>query len=141
MKIQPFLSTILVLLTGLFTLLSFSGCASLDASNQESLLTAAGFQERTPQTAKQKELYAAAVSYKVHRVTVSGKTFYAYKDEKKGTAWIGGEAAYQHYQQLAVQQRIARDNYEAAEMNHDTALGWYGAYGPYAFGPTFRAFR
>jgi hypothetical protein len=114
---------------------SFSGCASLDASNQESLLIAAGFHERTPETPKQKELYAAAPSYKVERVTVNDKTFYAYKDEKKGTAYVGGAAEYQHYQQLAVQQRIANDNMQAAEMNRDMARGWYGAYGPYVFAP------
>lgn len=122
-------------MAGILTVLSFAGCASLDASNQESLLVAAGFKERMPQTPKQKELYAGAPAYKVERVAVNGKTFYAYKDEKKGTAFIGGEAEYQHYQQLATQQRIARQNYEAAEMNRDAAMGWYGAYGPYAFGP------
>src|SRR5262249_19894132 len=122
-------------------LLALAGCASLDASNQKSLLAAAGFKERTPQTAKQKELYAAAPSYKVERIDVKGKGFYAYKDEKSGTAMVGGEAEYQRYQQLAIQQRIARDNYQAAQMNRDLAYGWYGAYGPYAFGPRYHALR
>ena len=126
---------IITLLAGACVALSFAGCASLDAANQESLLTAAGFKEKTPETPKQKELYAAAPSYKVERVAVNGKTFYAYKDEKKGTAFIGGEAEYQRYHQLAVQQRIAQQNYEAAEMNREMAMGWYGAYGPYAFAP------
>jgi hypothetical protein len=123
------------LFSGVIAVMSFAGCASFDASNQESLLSAAGFKERIPQTARQKELYAAAPSYKVERIAVNGKTFYAYKDEKKGTAFIGGEAEYQRYQQLANQQRIARQNYEAAEMNRDASMGWYSAYGPYAFGP------
>lgn len=135
MNPHPSPSTVAALLGGVLAVLSFAGCASLDASNQESLLSAAGFKERAPETPKQKELYAAAPSYKVERVAVNGKTFYAYKDEKKGTAFIGGEAEYQHYQQLATQQRIARQNYEAAEMSRDAAMGWYGAYGPYAFGP------
>jgi hypothetical protein len=126
-----------LLLAGL-TLTFMAGCASLDASNQRSLLAAAGFKVRTPETAKQKELYAAAPSYKVERVSFNGKTFYAYKDEKGGVAYVGGEAEYQKYQQLAVQQRIARDNYEAAQMNRDMARGWYGAYGPYAFYPGYR---
>ena len=112
-----------------------SGCASLDASNQESLLSAAGFRVRTPETPKQHQLFDAAPSYKVQRVTYNGKTFYAYKNEKKGVAYIGGDAEYQKYHELAVQQRIARDNYEAAEMQRDAAMGWYGAYGPYAFYP------
>lgn len=107
-----------------------AGCASLDASNQESLLTAAGFRTVIPETPKQKELYAAAPSYKVQHGSVDGKIFYAYKDEKKGVAYVGGPAEYQRYQQLAIQQRIARDYYDAAEMNRDAAYGWYGAWGP-----------
>lgn len=121
--------------------LFFTGCAGLDASNQESLLSAAGFQVRTPETPKQKELFAAAESYKVKRVTYNGKTFYAYKQEKKGIAYIGGEKEYQKYHELAIQQRIARDNYEAAEMQRDAAMGWYGAYGPYGFYPGVRIYR
>jgi len=123
------------------TLLTLAGCASFDASNQESLLSAAGFRVRTPETPKQKELFAAAPSYKVERVTYNGKTFYAYKHEKKGVAYIGGEAEYQKYQQLAVQQRIARDNYQAAQMERDASRGWYGAYGPYAFHSGVRMWR
>jgi len=129
----------IILAAGLLSFLA--GCASLDASNQESLLSAAGFQVRTPETAKQKEVFAAAESYKVKRVTYNGKSFYAYKQEKKGIAYIGGEAEYQKYQQLAIQQRIARDNYEAAQMQHDAAMGWYGAYGPYAAHPGVRVWR
>jgi hypothetical protein len=126
-KLLPLLATAAL---GLLT-----GCASLDASNQRSLLSAAGFHVRTPETPKQHELYNNAPSYKVQRVTFNNKTFYAYKDEKNGVAYVGGEAEYQKYHELAVQQRIARDNYEAAQMQQDMAMGWYGAYGPYAFYP------
>jgi hypothetical protein len=138
MKTQLIKFTVTLLSLATASLLGLVGCASLDASNQRSLLVAAGFKERTPETPKQKELYAAAPSYKVERINVNGKTFYAYKDEKHGTAFVGGEAEYQRYQQLAIQQRVARDNYEAAQMNRDMAMGWYGAYGPYAFGPYYR---
>ena len=141
MKIPASVTASVALLASALAVMSYSGCASLDASNQESLLSAAGFHERTPETPKQKELYAAAPSYRVERCTVSGKTFYAYKYEKKGTAFIGGEAEYQRYQQLAVQQRIAQQNYQAAQMNRDMAMGWYGAYGPYALGPRYRVLR
>ena len=107
-----------------------AGCASLDASNQKSLLSASGFRARTPETARQKELYAAVPSYKVQRLTVQGKTYYVYKNEKEGVAYVGGEAEYQRYQQLALEQRIAEQQYMAAEMQHDLAMGWYGAWGP-----------
>ena len=93
--------------------------------------TTAGFREKTPETAKQKELYAAAPADKILRFTANGKTLYAYKDEKTGTALIGDQAAYQQFEKLAAQQ-AARQEYQAEELRRDAAYGWYGAYGsPY----------
>jgi hypothetical protein len=111
----------------------FSGCASYNASNQESLLTAAGFRIRTPKTAKQQQIYASVPPYKIQHGVVNGKVFYAYKDPAKGVAYVGGEAEYQQYQKMAIAQRIASDYYMAAEMNRDAAWGWYGAWGPAGF--------
>jgi hypothetical protein len=130
------IANIITCLLGMCCLTGLTSCASMDASNQESLLTAAGFRIKTPQTPKQQEVYAAAPAYKVHRATVDGKTFYAYKDEEKGVAYVGGEAEYQKYQQLAVQKKIAQDNYMAAQMNQTMAMNWYGAwgYGGYRYG-------
>ena len=123
-------------------MLLLTGCASLDAPNRESLLSAAGFMVRTPSTPKQHELYAAAPAYRIQRLSVRGKVLYAYKDEKKGVAYVGDEAAYQRYQGLAIQQRIAEENYQAAEMERNLAFDWYGAYGPWAFPrPGFRVVR
>jgi hypothetical protein len=110
-----------------------AGCAEMGSANTTSLLTAAGFRARTPQTPKQQEIYAALPPYKVERATVKGKTFYVYKDEKAGVAYIGREQEYQHYQQLAIQQQIAQDQYMAAEMQRAAAWQWYGAWGPRAF--------
>lgn len=119
------------MVAALFALVFFTGCASMNASNTESLLSAAGFVPRTPENAKQRQLYDALPPYKIQRGTAKGGVIYAYKDEKAGVAYVGNQVAYQRYQQLAVQQRIARDYYDAAEMNRDAAWNWYGAYGPY----------
>jgi hypothetical protein len=109
----------------------FSGCASVEHANTVSLLTAAGFRVRTPETAKQKEIYASLQPRTVLRATIKGKgVFYVYKDEEKGIAYVGREAEYQRYKELAVQQQIAQQYYMAAEMNRQAAYGWYGAWGP-----------
>ena len=110
-------------------------CASVGSSNTKSLLVASGFREMSPETPSQKELYAAAPAYKVQRVTANGRTFYAYKDEKNGTALVGDEAQYQQYERLAVRQSLARQEYQAAEMRRDAAYGWHGAYGAGIYGP------
>ena len=117
--------------------LALTGCASMNSSDTKSMLSAAGFHERTPETPKQTELYTAAESYKVLKIASNGKTFYAYKDEKNGTAYIGDETNYMQYQRLAVERKIAQEQYQAAAMQNQAAMGWYGAYGSYAFGPRY----
>lgn len=128
------LRLLLVALSALFLI----GCASSGSSNTKSLLTAAGFRERSPQTEKEKELYANAPSYKVHRITAGDKTFYAYKDEKSGLAYLGDEENYERYKSLAVQQDIAQTQYEAAQMERNMAMDWHGSYGRYYYGPYYR---
>jgi hypothetical protein len=113
--------------------LLLSSCASMDSSNQSSMLSAAGFVSRTPQNESQRKLYDELPAYHVHRATYKGKVIYAYKNEKEGVAYVGSEAAYQRYQQIAIQKRIASDYYQAAEMNRATSYGWYGAYAPYVY--------
>ena len=122
-------SNIILIFTAAAAALFVAGCAETGASNTKSLLSAAGFQVRTPQTAQQKQVYAALPPYKVERATVKGKTFYVFKDEQAGVAYVGHEPEYQRYQQLAIQQQIAQDYYMAATMPPMYARGWYGAWG------------
>ena len=130
MKIEkPKVNIILIFAVAAATLV-VAGCAEMGSGNTTSLLTAAGFRARTPQTPKQQQLYAALPPYKVERATVKGHVFYVYKDEKAGVAYVGHEQEYQRYQQLAVQQQIAQDYYTAVAMDRAAAFGWYGAWGP-----------
>ena len=129
MKTKITKSNIILVLAAAAAALFVAGCAGMESGNTTSLLTAAGFRARTPQTAKQKQVYASLPAYKVHRATVNGKVFYVYKDEKAGLAYIGREPEYQRYQQLAIQQQIAQDQYMAAEMDRQAALDWYGGVG------------
>ena len=115
--------------TKALTLIILALFAGMGSSNAESLLTAAGFRVRTPETPKRKQIYATLPAYKVERATVNGKVFYVYKDEKKGVAYIGREAEYQRYQQLAVQQQIAQQQYMAAELDRQAALNFDGGFG------------
>jgi len=131
MKIEkPKLNIILIFAAAAATLF-VAGCAEMGSGNTTSLLTAAGFRARTPQTPTQQQIYAALPPYHVERATVPGKgVFYVYKDEKAGLAYVGREQEYQRYQQLAVQQQIAQNYYMAAEMDRAASWSWYGAWGP-----------
>ena len=127
-------SNIVMVLAAVIGTILFTGCAGVGSANTTSLLTAAGFRARTPQTPKQQQMYAALPPYQVERATVPGKgVFYVYKDEKAGLAYVGREQEYQQYQQLAIQQQIAQNYYTAAEMERAAAWQWYGAWGPRAF--------
>jgi hypothetical protein len=133
MKIEKPKLNIILVFAGAVVALFASGCAEMGSGNTTSLLTAAGFRARTPQTPKQQQIYAALPPYQVQHATVPGKgVFYVYKDEKAGIAYIGREAEYQRYRELAVQQQIAQNYYMAAEMDRAAAFGWYGAWGPRA---------
>jgi hypothetical protein len=131
MKTNTPYSTILIAVAVASAALFLTGCAEMGSGNTTSLLTAAGFRARTPQTPTQQQIYAALPPYHVERATVPGKgVFYVYKDEKAGLAYVGREQEYQRYQQLAVQQQIAQNYYMAAEMDRAAAWSWYGAWGP-----------
>jgi len=122
-------SIILLSLASGIVLFALGGCASVGSTNTKSLLSAAGFVVRTPQTDRQKQIYAALPAYKVERATVKDKVFYVYKDEKAGVAYVGHEPEYQRYQQLAIQQQIAQEQYMAAELDRQAALNFYGGFG------------
>jgi hypothetical protein len=134
MTIMPRALNILILLIAALASLFLAGCAGMGSGNTTSLLTAAGFRARTPQTPKQQQMYAALPPYQVERAQVPGKgVFYVYKDQNAGVAYIAREQEYQRYQQLAVQQQIAQNYYMAAQMEQAAAWQWYGAWGPRAF--------
>jgi hypothetical protein len=126
-------SNLIVIFVAAALALFVAGCAEMGSGNTTSLLSAAGFHVVTPQTPKQQQLYAALPPYTVEHATVKGRSFYIYKDEKAGVAYVGRQPEYQRYQQLCVQQQIAQNYYMAAEMNRAAAFGWYGAWGPRAF--------
>jgi len=121
-------SNIVIGLATLAGAILLAGCASMGSANTESLLTAAGFRAKTPQTPKQQQIYAALPPYQVQRATVKGQVFYVYKDEKAGVAYVGREQEYPRYQQLAIQQQIAQNQIMAAEMEQQAALNWYGGF-------------
>jgi hypothetical protein len=116
----------------LLVLACFAGCASWDAQNKESLLSAAGFRTRTPSTANQQAMFNRMTPYKLERRIRNGKVLYAYADKQNNVVYLGGENEYQKYKQLALQQSIAQDQIEAAQINEEASM--YNDFGPY-WGP------
>ena len=119
---------VVAFLTAICGLFALSGCASMEAKSQESLLKSAGFQARTPSTPKQKAAYAALPAYQLHKATWKGKTIYAYKDEKAGVVWVGHEAQYQQFRQIAAKAQLAEEKQVAHNMDNDLTYRWYGSW-------------
>lgn len=112
--------------------LALAGCASWNAANDESLLSAAGFQTKTPSTAKQQAFYNALPPFSVEREVIKGKPVYVYADKKNGIVYFGGEAEYQRYKALGLKQSIAEENLMAADMEQQDEMDW-GVWGPIGF--------
>ena len=111
-------------------LIALAGCASMQAPSQESLLQKAGFQSRTPTTAEQKAAYAKLPAYELHRGALKGRTIYAYKDEKAGVVYLGSEAQYAQYKQLAVNAKLKAEEFTPAQtaleaQDVHTYTQWY----------------
>jgi hypothetical protein len=106
-------------LAGICGLLVLAGCASMEAPRRESLLQKAGFQSRTPITAKQKAAYAKLPAYELHQGTLKGRTIYAYKDEKAGVVYLGSQTEYAQYKQLAAKAKLKEEQITAARIELD----------------------
>jgi hypothetical protein len=126
-QLERYIIALFVAVCGLFTL---AGCATMESASQESLLQKAGFQSRTPTTAKQKAAYAKLPAYRLHRGKLKGRTLYAYKDEKAGVVYIGNEAQYQQYKQAAAKAKLKEEQITPAqaaieEQDMHTYSQWY----------------
>ncbi len=92
--------------------------------NTTALLTSAGFHVRTAETNEQRLLYGVAPSYRVLRAGTPWESFYAYKDEASGVAYVGDEVDYQRFCQLAAQVGVPYGGYQARDMELDPAWRW-----------------
>jgi hypothetical protein len=114
--------------------LAVSGCTYFrrqEADKTESTLAAAGFQMKPADTAKRQANLAQFPVRKVVTRTREGKPIYFYADpDFCKCLYVGNQQQYARYKQLAIQQQIAQEQIESAEMNEDAAMDW-GMWGPY----------
>ena len=122
-------SSNLILISAIGGGIFLAGCANMETGNDntKSLLATAGFRVRSPETAKQREVFAALPSNRVEHAKVHGKSFYVFKDEKAGVAYVGGEADHRRYLELCRQRHAAKAQEE--EMNPSLATSWDNQWG------------
>jgi hypothetical protein len=127
MRILPVLATMI---------LAVGGCAALardNAANTEKTLSAAGFTIRPITTLDERTMVAGLPPNRISRQINGSHVSYLYPDPINCRClYIGGQAAYGRYQQFAIQEHIANEQVEAAQLNNDFAWDWgpWGGYGP-----------
>ncbi len=116
--------------------LALSACAALQRNaigDTENSLAAAGFVVRPVNSDTQMGMLRTLPPNRVSQRIEGNRVSYLYPDPVVCRClYVGGQAAYGRYQQLAIQQRIARDQVEAARLDSDFAWDWgpWGGYGP-----------
>lgn len=110
-----------------------AGCAAMEAEqarSTEQLLAAAGFKIKLADTPEKLAHVKTLTQHKLVPHDNNGQVVYVYADATTcQCVYAGSEEAYQRYQQLALQKKIADDQRMAAEMNEDAAMNW-GMWGP-----------
>ena len=111
-----------------------SGCTAMrrdEADHVEKTLAAAGFQMKLADTpeklAKLQQLPVRKITVRDHK----GAQMFVYADpDFCKCLYAGTEEQYARYRQLAIQQKIAQEQVQSAEMNEDAAMNW-GMWGPF----------
>jgi len=111
-----------------------AGCTYIrkeEADQVESTLAAAGFQARPADTPEKLSKLQALPLRKLSSKVKDGELIYFYADPNFCKClYVGDQSAYARYQQLAIQQRIAQEQVDAAQMDENTAMDW-GMWGPF----------
>ena len=126
---RPLLSTAVL---GLALLVA--GCAAQEAIQIERLLAASGFQMRLADTPARLAAVETLPQMKLVPQDRNGAVTYVYADAKECKCiYAGSEQAYQRYEKLALQQKIATERLEAAQEEQLNRMDWgmWGPWGPW----------
>jgi hypothetical protein len=104
-------------------LLLVSGCAETPAQKAqqiEPLLSAAGFHMHPADTPEREDALKALTPYKMRYYVKAGKPHYWYADpDFCACIYVGKEANYQQFEKLRVEQRMANEQAQAAQLNEE----------------------
>jgi hypothetical protein len=122
-------------IVGIVALLALAvGCTT--TSKRENLLSAAGFKMVPAATPEQKAHLQTLPPDKVTMVQREGKTYFVFPDRKQQVLYVGQQAQYDEYQKLRLQNQLAEEQMNAAELNSEPAWGVWGGWDGMA--PVFR---
>jgi hypothetical protein len=114
------------------------GCTAIqraEVSDKEDLLAAAGFVQRPANTPDRQAMLTRLPAHRFVRRVSGEEVSYLFADPLVcNCLYVGTQAAYGRYQQIALSRRIAEDRVMAAQMEQQAAMDW--GWGPWG-GPGF----
>ena len=120
----------MIWLISVFLILALAGCATYrnqNAVEMESLLVASGFKMRMADTESKLAQLKELPQRKLVAQNWGGKVRYVYVDAANcKCAYVGDEQAYERFQDLALQRRIAEEDRRAAERDKPAEMDWEG---------------
>ena len=115
----------MTVLFGIMIAVTLVNCASQEAQSTEQLLAAADFQVRYADTPQKLAKLETLTQRKLVAHSADGSTRYVYADAADCKClYAGDEQAYQRYQKLAVEERIADEREMTARLNRDAEMDW-----------------
>lgn len=116
---------------GVLAVASACGTAQRKAMETERLLAAAGFQMRMQDTPEEATDMAGLPQREIFHHQRDGEMYFVYADQEYCKCiYVGTPKAYQRYEKMAIEQKIARARLSAARAQQSAALSW-GAWGPW----------
>ena len=115
-----------------------AACAAMeraDIADKENLLLAAGFVQRPADTPERRARLAELPPHRFLRRVAGEEVTYLFADPLVcHCLYVGSQAAYGRYQQVALARRIALEQLAAAQMNPQAAMAWgWGPWGAPGF--------
>ena len=115
---------------------ALGGCATSQARQMDQMLAASGFQVRPAFDAARQQQLQTMKPLTLTRITQDGQPYWVVADPKVCQClYVGNEAAYQRYSQLALQKQLQDEALMTAEMNEDASMNWgmWGPWGPWGY--------
>ena len=107
---------------------ALAGCAAVRnsaAAETEKSLAAAGFEKKFADTLEKRAQLATLTQRKLVPHPDDGAVRYVYADATSCKCiYIGDQAAYERYQELAIQQRIANEQRIHTDINEGANIDW-----------------
>jgi hypothetical protein len=130
-------ATNLLIIIGTVTLVAFvTGCST--TKQTENLLSAAGFNTIPANTPERQAHLKTLPPHKITMVVRDGKTYYVYPDQAHQVLYVGQQPQYEEYQKLRLENQMAEDQVQAAEMNSEAGWGAWGGFGGVMAVPVYR---